>query len=415
MTRSTQRRGIAAPAVAVCLIVLLAILALAVDGGQLMGDRRNVQAAADAAALAAAADLYQQMVANWPNNPGRDGTGGTAKKSAYTTALENGYKKSHVTVNVAPEKYNEGASAGQQLPNGYTEVIVVGKQKRAFSSIFGGGNLSIHSRAVSRARFKMYTPTGILVLDPTSSGSLTLNGSASVILNGNSAVVVDSSSASAATVTGTGTVTANTINITGGSALKGSGSLNGTVNYRTPPEADPLATLPVPDPTTMPARSYSGGSGTLNPGYYAKGISAGSQDSVVLNPGIYYLDGGLSVGAHASLTGHGVMIYNNSGAISMTGDGTVDLSPPIYGLYTGLSFFQNRTNASDITLTGGSNMTFAGTFYAARGSLKVTGSGDFTLGSQLIVYTMKVGGNGNVLVDYAGGQFIRIREICLVE
>src|SRR5437016_2386216 len=139
MTRSSQRRGIAAPAVAVCLIVLLAVLALAVDGGQLMGDRRNVQAAADAAALAAAADLYQQMVGNWPNNPGRDGASGPAKKSAYTTALENGYKKSHVNVNVAPEKYSEGASAGQKLPDGYTEVIIVGKQTRSFSSIFATG------------------------------------------------------------------------------------------------------------------------------------------------------------------------------------------------------------------------------------------------------------------------------------
>jgi len=50
-----RRRGIVLVLVAVCLAVILAFVAIAIDGGNLLEQRRQVQATADAAALAAAA------------------------------------------------------------------------------------------------------------------------------------------------------------------------------------------------------------------------------------------------------------------------------------------------------------------------------------------------------------------------
>src|SRR5262245_12116542 len=82
-------------------LVILMIAALGLDGGRGMDERRHAQAAADAAALAAAADLY----ANWWTNHGRD-SGGTAKTAAIAMAAANGYANdgttSVVTVNIPP-------------------------------------------------------------------------------------------------------------------------------------------------------------------------------------------------------------------------------------------------------------------------------------------------------------------------
>jgi hypothetical protein len=412
MTRSTQRRGIAAPAVALSLIVLLGVLALAVDGGQLMGDRRQAQAAADAAALAAASDLYDQMVTYWPNNPGRDGAGETARKSAFTTATQNGYKKSHVTVNVAAGTYSEGATAGQALPDGYAEVIILGKQKRAFSNIFGSGNLSIHARAVARARYTIYTDYGIIVLDPSSKASLKVTGGGLSVL-GSSPVAVNSTDPAGLFLSGTGSLTADLINVTGGSSLSGQAQLNATVHYGTPPVADPLANLRPPDPKTMTTQSYSGGDATLDPGVYNSGISLSSGAQVTLNPGIYYVNG-LKLTAQSTLTGDGVMIYN-TGGLDLKGQSSLNLSPPTTGTYAGMSYFQDRNSPAGDNLSGGSTTSISGTFYAPNATVDNTGAADCTIGSQFIARQLVVAGSGDFTVNYDKYTIIRKRDIRLVE
>jgi uncharacterized membrane protein len=67
------RRGAVTFWVVVCLGVIVGVVALGMDGGRMMDERRRAQAAADAAALAGAADLYN----NYPSNKGAD-PGGSA-------------------------------------------------------------------------------------------------------------------------------------------------------------------------------------------------------------------------------------------------------------------------------------------------------------------------------------------------
>ena len=77
----SQRRGAVAVWVAVSLVVLLGVAAISLDGGVLLAERRHAQSTADAAALAAASDMYHNY---WAYN-GTD-SGGTAKQSALLTA-----------------------------------------------------------------------------------------------------------------------------------------------------------------------------------------------------------------------------------------------------------------------------------------------------------------------------------------
>src|SRR5438874_6980605 len=78
--------------VVVCLFVLVGILAVALDGGLLMTERRHAQATADAAALAGAAELYK----NYWRYSGAD-PGGPASQSALAYAAANGYTNDGVT------------------------------------------------------------------------------------------------------------------------------------------------------------------------------------------------------------------------------------------------------------------------------------------------------------------------------
>src|SRR5436189_3884928 len=84
--------------IAFCLTLILAFVAIAIDGGGLLDLRRQTQSTADAAALAAAEDLF----VNYPKNKGLDS--GTAVARATAIAAANGFAndgtKSIVTVRV---------------------------------------------------------------------------------------------------------------------------------------------------------------------------------------------------------------------------------------------------------------------------------------------------------------------------
>src|SRR5262245_11203220 len=97
----------------VCLPVLLGVAAITIDGGRTMEERRVNQVVADAAALAAASDLY----AHYWTAKGLD-LGGTARAAAIQTALSNNLPADRVTVNIPPKS---GAFVGQRC---HAEVVL---------------------------------------------------------------------------------------------------------------------------------------------------------------------------------------------------------------------------------------------------------------------------------------------------
>jgi uncharacterized membrane protein len=135
-------RGTVAVFIALCLTVLIGVLALTLDGGLMLAEGRHAQAVADAAALAAASDLFANSAVNGGTDPG-----GTASTSALSTALANGYTNdgtdSVVTVNIPPQS---GDYVGKK---GYAEVIAQRNLKRGFSAIWGEATLPITARAVA--------------------------------------------------------------------------------------------------------------------------------------------------------------------------------------------------------------------------------------------------------------------------
>jgi Putative Flp pilus-assembly TadE/G-like len=436
--RQLPRCGKVVILVAIALIPILGVVAIAVDGGMLMSDRRRAQRAADSAALAAATDLFT----NWNTNAGADPKG-DAKTSALTTAAANGFPNdgatATVTVNIPPKN---GTFVGQKA---YVEVLITYNEDRFFSKIWGDGKLKVAARAVARGSYTPASP-GILVLDPTDNNTLNVTSSGDVTVTNGGAIDVSSKSPNGgATCTNSGNITADTINLSDGKYnSSNSGTLIGQVNYNQPPTPDPLAALPEPAQPELPnlpatvlallGSNYSTSNGVndsgntgrtidLYPGSYA-GIKVTGNDQIVLHdnpdgsPGIYYLGSqGLSISNAGGITGSNVMLYSNgTGNISLTGSGSMSLSPPTSGTYKGITLFQERSSNKQINITGQGNMNMTGTFYAAAAKVSITGQGGYNnpIGSQWIAWQLYVTGSGSFTVNY-NGQATPVRNIQLVE
>jgi hypothetical protein len=386
----------------------------------LRDNRRKVQAGTDAAALAAAADLYTKYATNWGTDPTN-----SASTSAFATAAANGYTNdttnSIVTVNIPP---STGLFVGK---DGYAEVYIEYKQKRGFSNIFGSGNLPVKTRAVARGAWTTFR-NGIIVLDPDDPNAFNSNGGASVTVKGAS-INVNSSAPDGTIATGGGKIIGDDIFLSGspGYTTTGGSTITGNIVSNSKPIPDPLAYLPQPDMTTMTNQSFTkkqlSGNQTyiLYPGVYHGGISITGQASVYMMPGIYYMDGGgFSYTGMGNLTAYGVMIYNdpnsNSDVIDISGLGSVNITPMTTGLYAGITFFQERTSTNIMTVSGNGNMYITGTFYVAGGTLKVTGNGTGNvIGAQYISNFLNLGGNGEIFIDWNASPTARIRQIGLVE
>jgi hypothetical protein len=415
--------------VLLCLAALLGVAAIALDGGMALAERRRAQDVADAAALAAAADLF----AHYLTNQGHD-VNGTAAASALTIAAANGYTNdgthSTVTVRVSPQPPVQPDptiidSSGDLKP-GYAEVTVQFNEPRFFSALWGQGTIPIQGRAVARGTWSVMV-NGILLLDPASPGALTATGNGSLTVTG-APVVVNSTDASGAIAKGGGTLTAPAFYFAGtpGYRTTGGGQFNGTINSGATPTPDPLAYLVPPDPTSLPLQSsqtlkISGSQPvTINPGLYKGGIRISGKGNVTLQPGIYYMEGGgFSFSGQGTVTGDGVMIYNaplaNGDSITLHGQGSLTISPMTTGVYAGISIFQDRTSTASLSITGNGNLNVSGTVYAASASVKITGKGSAdVIGSQYISYDLTLTGNGNVTISW-NGSTAPTRQFGLIE
>jgi Flp pilus assembly protein TadG len=409
-----DRRGQAMVFVALCMTVFIGFVGLAVDVGHCRYVQRNMQIAADAAALAGAAEVRI--------------CGGVQNCSALQTAAqnalaENGYSIETLIANCSgsPESgltltIDNPPCADPSDPNNsaqklnVVEAVITDQVPTYFARVFGIPSMTVTTRA--EAERGVGGPC-IYALDPSASGAITL--AADALLNSECGIVDESSSASALEcLVGLG-ITAPSIKVTGGA----DGLLNGLLcgvqpapktYVAAPNPPDPLAYLPIPSttaescgtttsspytgsPSQVQVLASTGSTVVFNPGVYCGGISITSTTPVTIlfNSGIYDLrqgtngllgaitTGGLSIAlsASSSVTGNGVMFYSEGGSsqsangFSVTappalGLGSIDLTAPTSGEYGGVLFFQASGNSSPgtflLNLEQGS--TFSGAIYA---------------------------------------------------
>lgn len=234
------------------------------------------------------------------------------------------------------------------------------------------------------------------------------SGGTGITIAGGSAVNLASCTARSAagvSVTNGSSITApwvygTSITISGGSSIT-----NGTTTVNsspTPPDTtapiditsvginDPYSNAQTPDATNAAIAtdfaSLNPGSGTafngtyqastLSPGTYSS-ISSGS-GPITMNPGLYVVNGNVSIGNGATLTGNGVTIVT-SGTVSFGGGATVTLSAAASGTNAGTSagaipgvVIAGNSTSTD-TLSNGMKPTLTGVIYYPNGTMAIAG------------------------------------------
>jgi hypothetical protein len=365
---------------AVGLLVLVGMLGLAIDTGQVWAAQTRLHQAAEAGAMAAGMEI--RVCSGITNCP--------AMKAAVTSALvENGYTGGTFLQNCAQSADNQTltlnvppCALGSTDPNfgkkGFVEVVLTQQVPTSFMRLFGFAQMRVSARSEA-ARYP--GPACIYALDPTAAGALSI--SVALGINSQCGMIVESSSPWAAScLIGLG-VSAPFINVHGGAAGLLCSTTKVTTGLPVPTPADPLAYLPKPSVGSCGASSGNvfygspqavnillGGTYVFNPGVYCGGISmtAALLTNVTFNPGMYILKTGpgilgipsgglnLTVSLLSSIRGQNVTFYNYGpiGGISITAPTTLGLSnfsltAPSSGVYGGVLFMQDPGNTSSGT------------------------------------------------------------------
>jgi hypothetical protein len=176
---------------------------------------------------------------------------------------------------------------------------------------------------------------------------------------------------------------------------------------------DPLASLGGPSASGTPAPvNFNKGTQSISQGVYSQ-ISVTGNASLTLGPGIYVIEGGgITVTGNASISGQNVFIYNagsnypgnggNFGGITLSGNGTFNLSAPASGTYAGILIFQSRQNTRALSLSGNAMAGMSGLIYAPNALLSMSGNAALT--GALGVGTLNLSGNVALTQTAAGSD-----------
>jgi Flp pilus assembly protein TadG len=374
------------------LFVLIATAGLLVDGGMAQETRRQAQAAADTAALAAAQAI---------------GAGASGSTAAASISAANGFPATTTNcsgVSVAGVTVNNPPTSGTYAGNpSYVEIVVQRPMKTGFSGLVGQSCWMVSARAVATVSSSGVAPCSFCAINDTNvNHTLVLQSSSTLRVDGD--IYVNSSNGGFTPNTcklsqwnvcgdafdtfGTGGyISAKTIAVNGGwethdqniATADGLAQVNGAAcpEHPNPPSqaqtanvcihmpqiADPLNDpahpgniVQPPTPGSRPIAGQNGcpntatsGSGTaaspllltissgtptICPGTYYGGIKI-TAGSVTMMAGVYNIvGGGFTISGTANVNGSaGVMIYNSSGSgeATSTTSGTDHTPAPIAG------------------------------------------------------------------------------------
>ena len=441
-----EQRGQTLVLFALLLVVILGGAGLLVDGGMAWANRRQAQAAADLAALAAA-----RAIADGGFQCNATGLA-SAQAAATTVASFNGF--SNVTVEYP-------TASGNHTGCSYVRVTVSRSMATTFSRVMGQDTWTPQATAVGAAMQVL----GAAAANCTFCSLNTTNKNHTLLVQLGSTLIVDGDiyvnssngndpddpnspiklkdwyvGGDGFDIFGVGgRITAERIFVVGGWETHDNGiavaqqadcpaaqrpdplayatlnpPLHSNVCIHQPTLSDPLANFPMPSYSDYPVRStrkasYAGTSTyTIEPGIYIKGISISGNAIVYMNPGVYYMAGGpFDVKANATVIGSGVTIFAGSESgksgraedIDIDTTGQVVLTPPTSGVYAGLTMFMERTSDEDITIDPNNTAQCATTAAAGQPQGCIGGiSGTIYAPNNDSLVTVKAAGTANLQI-----------------
>jgi hypothetical protein len=401
---------------------LIGFAALGTEVAEWYSIRRTMQGAADSAAFSAALAKFNGA-----------STAYTSEATSVTASygFVDGSDGVIVTVNSPP------ASGSHTADSHAVEVTVSRPQTLQLARMFLSNSPTLQARAV--ATLNPYGSACVLALDRSNVTDVAGNGNTTLNLDSCN-LYVNSPSDSALNLVGQATINAEAAFISGHYSLSGQAALNTTAGTFTgaTPANDPYADVSIPSYSgcneTNLSVSGRNNPQTLTPGssgimVLCGGVSVTGNGTLDLSPGTYIMDGGsFSVSGNSAISApSGVTIIltsstgSNYATASISGGADVNIVAPTSGPLAGLAIFQDRNAPASGTdsFTGGTTQNITGAIYFPQQS--VTFNGGTTTGgaicTQIIASTITFNGNAafknncqgtGVLV--VGTSFIKLVE-----
>jgi len=381
---ASDQRGAIIVFFALCLPILIGFMGLAVEVGYWYSQHRNLQSAADAAAVAGSYDLTNAVT------------------YANREATNNGWNSTDGTITVRGFKTNATypATGAYTTNDDAVEVVLSYDVDRMFSGYFLGGRQTLDVRAVGLS-VAGASETCVLALGATNQqGALLVTGKfGGVIMDGCS--MATNSTDSNAVKNQVGTMDADCIYSAGGIAGTVTTDCAGGPYADQPIVLDPYAPPTVPAPDDSLFSSCAGGpasatAGVINvsvdtnigPGVYCSIKSTGG--ALTMTTGVYYLDGAnggnFSISGGATLdatTGVTIVLGTSDGSadcgnVTISGTSSIDIvATTDGGPYSGFAFYrsENCSTTESLNFTGTTDSTIEGVVYNPKGDVDFTGSG----------------------------------------
>ena len=403
VTRCMSGGSAVLPFFAIVLPVMILFCGLVLDLSMLQLKTLQMQTAADAAAVGAELEA-ERGAGDWVSQ-------GTA--DAAINGFTNGSKGLTVTLAQLP---TSGPYAGRYdtLQASLTQQV-----STIFMGALNGGTVTLRTQAAALMTPCVYlTGTGALQTYSLDLFSGSFDGNTCPI-NINTSVRVQSNG-------NTATVAMNVAGASSSSSM--SGFVYPAPHYNVPLIADPLAATVSPSfngSCNYTSYSLSGGTATLSPGNYCKGITL-TNSTVVLNPGLYIITGGATWN-NSSVSGSSITLFFTQGGgasygkFTIANASTVTISAPndtSNGTIPGILVFADRhwvtTDAQDFALEN-SSIQGDGIWYLPGAGLYLSTCGTFTSPHYLGIVADNIYSGGtiiNVMNNYsylAGGNPFRLQ------
>jgi hypothetical protein len=429
MNNNKNEKGQIIIILALGLVAILGFTALALDGSMIYKERRADQSTADSAALAGAGAAAQSLKNAQPTDFYCGGSlAGTATEVAILAAMDAAQSSAIVDNVVLRQAYNETdfptgngvlVSCKTDEFGSYLDVRVMVSTvaDTNFARVVGTNQLSTRVEATARVYPRQPAAYGNAIVSLSNScgplGGIDFGGNSTVHINyggvfsnsclyagGSTAVTIEGGTASYYS-TYTGGCPGAIVSDAAACPIKVTKKL-------------PSLNIKVPQCTNA-AYVNAPSSGTMNPGNY-KGISAGTKDTLILNPGLYCLKGDLSANADALLRAEGVTFYMYSGGVHFNGTAEIHLlaatcEPDVCGVpgvIPGLLMYIDPANQATVILNGSSENEFQGTIYGPSANFKLNGSADNTtpadFNTQIIGNKVEFVGDVNLMMNMKSAE-----------
>ncbi len=383
------------------IIGVIGFVALAVDGGRTLLERRAVQNAVDSAALGAALARVRDPQGEWA-------------EKGYAIARQNGYEgdgKNNGVVIYSPPI--SGKYAGDIE---YIQVIIFSRVPMYFGGVIGIRSSTVVAEAISRTKTpelkEMLNGDAIVSLRPTSEcgdnphdAAFWIHGESTFNVTGGGIFVNSNNPDCALQQNGNGSIRLQDedaqIKIVGGADIQ-------KPQLLTPfPPITGASPISYPPPFFMPKigcqqnAQVSPDGLSISPGNWE--FETFPPEGVTnLEPGVYCLSNAdFKPRPNSELKGDDVVFLIEGGQVKISKEANVSLSAPSGGDFAGLLFYLPLGSQKPVVINASAFSSFRGTILAPSSEIHLNGSeSNFGFHSQIIGYSILSNGQDDIKIKY---------------